>query len=95
MPDGCNRSRYTETCAASEQTQVSEYRDLWHPVPVRFPTAQQLQSVGWNFAEGAVFGTSDHRWEGASGTTLLGEVLRRLDEAGYTIEIDPSAVDLD
>jgi 2-C-methyl-D-erythritol 2,4-cyclodiphosphate synthase len=34
---------------------------------------------------GTVFGTSDHRWEGASGTTLLGEVLRRLDEAGYTI----------
>ena len=34
---------------------------------------------------GAVFGTSDHRWAGASGTTLLGEVLRRLDEAGYTI----------
>jgi 2-C-methyl-D-erythritol 2,4-cyclodiphosphate synthase len=34
---------------------------------------------------GAVFGTSDRRWAGASGTTLLGEVLRRLDEAGYTI----------
>jgi 2-C-methyl-D-erythritol 2,4-cyclodiphosphate synthase len=34
---------------------------------------------------GAVFGTSDRRWAGASGTTLLGEVLRRLDDAGYTI----------
>jgi 2-C-methyl-D-erythritol 2,4-cyclodiphosphate synthase len=34
---------------------------------------------------GAVFGTSDRRWAGASGTTLLREVLRRLDEAGFTI----------
>jgi 2-C-methyl-D-erythritol 2,4-cyclodiphosphate synthase len=34
---------------------------------------------------GAVFGTSDRRWAGASGVTLLGEVRRRLDEAGFTI----------
>ncbi len=34
---------------------------------------------------GAVFGTGDPRWSGASGMTLLGEVLRRLDEAGYAI----------
>ncbi|MDN3359857.1 2-C-methyl-D-erythritol 2,4-cyclodiphosphate synthase [Actinomadura sp. DC4] len=34
---------------------------------------------------GAVFGTADRRWAGASGVVLLGEVLRRLDEAGFTI----------
>jgi 2-C-methyl-D-erythritol 2,4-cyclodiphosphate synthase len=34
---------------------------------------------------GAVFGTSDRRWSGASGVSLLQEVHRRLDEAGYTI----------
>jgi 2-C-methyl-D-erythritol 2,4-cyclodiphosphate synthase len=34
---------------------------------------------------GAVFGTSDRRWAGASGLILLHEVLRRLDEASYTI----------
>lgn len=34
---------------------------------------------------GAVFGTSDERWSGASGVELLGEVLRRLTEAGFTI----------
>jgi 2-C-methyl-D-erythritol 2,4-cyclodiphosphate synthase len=34
---------------------------------------------------GAVFGTSDRRWAGAPGIALLGEVLRRLNEAGYTI----------
>jgi len=34
---------------------------------------------------GAVFGTTDRRWAGASGVTLLGEVLRRLDEAGFAI----------
>jgi 2-C-methyl-D-erythritol 2,4-cyclodiphosphate synthase len=34
---------------------------------------------------GAVFGTSDKRWSGASGVTLLGEVLRRLTEADVTI----------
>src|ERR1700752_5196128 len=34
---------------------------------------------------GAVFGTTDERWAGASGVTLLGEVLRRLTEAGFTI----------
>jgi 2-C-methyl-D-erythritol 2,4-cyclodiphosphate synthase len=34
---------------------------------------------------GAVFGTSDRRWAGATGTSLLREVRRRLDEAGYTI----------
>jgi 2-C-methyl-D-erythritol 2,4-cyclodiphosphate synthase len=34
---------------------------------------------------GAVFGTTDRRWAGASGVTLLREVLRLLDEAGYTI----------
>jgi 2-C-methyl-D-erythritol 2,4-cyclodiphosphate synthase len=34
---------------------------------------------------GAVFGTSDERWSGASGVDLLREVLRRLTEAGYTI----------
>ena len=34
---------------------------------------------------GAVFGTTDKRWAGAAGVALLGEVLRRLDEAGFTI----------
>jgi 2-C-methyl-D-erythritol 2,4-cyclodiphosphate synthase len=34
---------------------------------------------------GAVFGTTDQRWAGASGAAFLGEVLRLLDEAGYTI----------
>jgi 2-C-methyl-D-erythritol 2,4-cyclodiphosphate synthase len=34
---------------------------------------------------GAVFGTSDPRWSGASGVDLLREVARRVDEAGYTI----------
>jgi 2-C-methyl-D-erythritol 2,4-cyclodiphosphate synthase len=34
---------------------------------------------------GAVFGTDDTRWSGASGTTLLREVARRVDEAGFTI----------
>lgn len=34
---------------------------------------------------GAVFGTDDPRWAGASGVTLLREVARRLAEAGLTI----------
>ncbi|MGI5204509.1 2-C-methyl-D-erythritol 2,4-cyclodiphosphate synthase [Spirillospora sp. CA-108201] len=34
---------------------------------------------------GAVFGTSDPRWSGASGVDLLREVARRVDEAGWTI----------
>lgn len=34
---------------------------------------------------GAVFGTSDKRWSGAAGVTLLAEVRRRLTEAGFTI----------
>ena len=34
---------------------------------------------------GAVFGTSDRRWAGASGVDLLREVLRLLTEAGYSI----------
>src|SRR5512139_765194 len=34
---------------------------------------------------GAVFGTSDPRWSGASGVTLLAEVARLLDEAGFLI----------
>ena len=34
---------------------------------------------------GAVFGTADKRWAGAAGVALLGEVLRRLDEAGFMI----------
>jgi 2-C-methyl-D-erythritol 2,4-cyclodiphosphate synthase len=34
---------------------------------------------------GAVFGTGDKRWAGAPGATLLGEVLRLLDAAGFTI----------
>jgi 2-C-methyl-D-erythritol 2,4-cyclodiphosphate synthase len=34
---------------------------------------------------GAVFGTTDKRWAGAAGVALLGEVLRRLDDAGFTI----------
>src|SRR3954447_8684533 len=34
---------------------------------------------------GAVFGTSDRRWSGAAGVTLLAEVMRRLNEAGCTI----------
>ncbi len=34
---------------------------------------------------GAVFGTSDRRWAGAAGVTLLAEVHRLLMEAGYEI----------
>lgn len=34
---------------------------------------------------GAVFGTSDPRWSGASGVELLGEVLARLRAAGWTV----------
>ncbi|MGK5551641.1 2-C-methyl-D-erythritol 2,4-cyclodiphosphate synthase [Actinomadura kijaniata] len=34
---------------------------------------------------GAVFGTADPRWSGASGVTLLREVARLVDEAGYEI----------
>lgn len=34
---------------------------------------------------GTVFGTSDPRWAGASGATLLGEVLRLLTKGGWEI----------
>ncbi|NDU77191.1 2-C-methyl-D-erythritol 2,4-cyclodiphosphate synthase [Actinomadura sp. DSM 109109] len=34
---------------------------------------------------GAVFGTADPRWSGASGVDLLREVARLVDEAGFTI----------
>ncbi|WP_336922489.1 2-C-methyl-D-erythritol 2,4-cyclodiphosphate synthase [Aquipuribacter sp. SD81] len=34
---------------------------------------------------GAVFGTSDPRWSGASGTTLLAETARRVREAGWRV----------
>jgi 2-C-methyl-D-erythritol 2,4-cyclodiphosphate synthase len=34
---------------------------------------------------GAVFGTSDPRWAGASGVTLLGEVVARVRAAGYAV----------
>jgi 2-C-methyl-D-erythritol 2,4-cyclodiphosphate synthase len=34
---------------------------------------------------GAVFGTGDPRWAGASGVDLLGEVARRVRAAGYVI----------
>lgn len=34
---------------------------------------------------GAVFGTSDPRWAGASGVTLLAEVARRLERAGHRV----------
>jgi 2-C-methyl-D-erythritol 2,4-cyclodiphosphate synthase len=34
---------------------------------------------------GAVFGTADPRWAGASGVDLLRETARRLAEAGFTI----------
>lgn len=34
---------------------------------------------------GAVFGTSDPKWSGASGATLLTEVHRLINEAGYDI----------
>ncbi|MEU5876683.1 2-C-methyl-D-erythritol 2,4-cyclodiphosphate synthase [Spirillospora sp. NPDC047279] len=34
---------------------------------------------------GAVFGTADPRWSGASGVTLLREVARRVHEAGFAV----------
>lgn len=34
---------------------------------------------------GAIFGTSDPRWSGASGAALLRETVRRVAEAGFTI----------
>jgi 2-C-methyl-D-erythritol 2,4-cyclodiphosphate synthase len=34
---------------------------------------------------GAVFGTGEERWAGARGTALLGEVRRRLAEAGWAV----------
>jgi 2-C-methyl-D-erythritol 2,4-cyclodiphosphate synthase len=34
---------------------------------------------------GAVFGTSDPQWAGASGVTLLREVVRLLDASGWTV----------
>ncbi len=34
---------------------------------------------------GAVFGTSDPRWSGASGATLLGETARLVREAGWSV----------
>lgn len=34
---------------------------------------------------GAVFGTADPRWAGASGTTLLAEAVRLIDAAGYVV----------
>ena len=34
---------------------------------------------------GAVFGTSDPHWAGASGLTLLTEIVRRLADAGWTV----------
>ncbi len=34
---------------------------------------------------GSVFGTGQPQWRGASGATLLGEVRRRLDDAGWEI----------
>lgn len=34
---------------------------------------------------GSVFGTGDPRWAGAHGTELLGEVRRRLTEAGWAV----------
>ncbi|MGH8962478.1 MAG: 2-C-methyl-D-erythritol 2,4-cyclodiphosphate synthase [Jatrophihabitantaceae bacterium] len=34
---------------------------------------------------GAVFGTGDPHWSGASGTTLLAEVVRRVGDAGWTV----------
>ncbi|MEO6087056.1 MAG: 2-C-methyl-D-erythritol 2,4-cyclodiphosphate synthase [Umezawaea sp.] len=34
---------------------------------------------------GAVFGTSDPRWSGARGVTLLKEVRRLIEEAGYRV----------
>ncbi|MFI0372835.1 2-C-methyl-D-erythritol 2,4-cyclodiphosphate synthase [Actinomadura sp. 1N219] len=34
---------------------------------------------------GAVFGTADPRWSGASGIVLLREVARRVDESGFTV----------
>jgi 2-C-methyl-D-erythritol 2,4-cyclodiphosphate synthase len=34
---------------------------------------------------GAVFGTGDPQWAGASGVTLLREVVRRVDETGWSV----------
>ena len=35
---------------------------------------------------GSIFGTSDRQWAGASGVTLLGEIVSRLRDGGWTIE---------
>jgi 2-C-methyl-D-erythritol 2,4-cyclodiphosphate synthase len=34
---------------------------------------------------GAVFGTADPQWAGASGSALLSEVIRRVTDAGWTV----------
>ena len=44
-----------------------------------------LLSAGGLGDLGEVFGTSDPRWEGAAGTTLLAEVVRLITQAGYQI----------
>jgi 2-C-methyl-D-erythritol 2,4-cyclodiphosphate synthase len=44
-----------------------------------------LLSAGGMGDLGAVFGTDDPRWAGASGVTLLREVARLLGESGWTI----------